>query len=230
MADTNSLVSSFQDINLNDVPNKHVLEIKYPVCGLLPSGIEPLIKPPVELDRREAPSDDQRRTGVFQSACRIQISTESRDNPVDGFPDMLVSQHSAFDSMIRGPGTSLLEAVTFYGDGYEGEIIRLCLHVSLKQNVEDHDYTFEFSREKWQKMVDEGGSLWVEALDELITRRSDRAYYHVRNRLACDYGEDFAIAEEAKCSAGCGGNRLRREERDDTTVEDIDRMMEGVGL
>jgi hypothetical protein len=230
MADTNNFVSLFQDINLNDVPKKHVLEIKYPVCGLLPSGIEPLIKPPAGFDHREAPPHDQRRAGVFQSACRIHIPTESRDNPIDGFPDMLVSQHSAFDSMTCGPGTSLLEAVTFHDDGYEGEIIRLCLHVSLKQDVEDHDYTFEFSREKWQKMVDEGGSLWAKALDELITRRSDRAYYHVRNRLACDYGEDFALAEEAKWSAGWGGNRLRRKERNDTTVEDIDQMMEAVGL
>ena len=230
MADANSLVSLFEDFKLNDAPNKHVLEIEYPVRSLLPSGVEPLLKPPAELDHREAPPHDQRRAGVFQSACHIFIPTDERDNSCDGFPDMLVSQHSAFNSLTCGPGTSKLEAVTFYDEGYEREVLRLCLHVSLAQDVEDHDYTFELSREQWRKMVDEGGCLWVEALDELLTRRSDRAYYHVRNRLAGDYGEDVAMAEEAEWSAGWGGNRLRREERDDTTVEDIDQMMEAVGL
>jgi hypothetical protein len=230
MANTDSLVSLFEDFNISDVLDKHILVIEYPVRGLLPSGVEPLLKPPARLDCREALPYDQRRAGVYQSACRVHLSTERRDNPIDGFPDMLISQHSAFDSMTCGPGTSLLEAVTFYDDGYEEEVIRLCLHVSLKQDAEDHDYTFELSRKQWQKMVDEGGRLWVEALDELMMRRSDRAYYHVRNRISSDYGEGVAMAEEAKWSAGWGGHRLRKEERDDTTVEDIDQMMEVVGL
>jgi len=109
-------------------------------------------------------------------------------------------------------------------------MVRLCLHVSLLHDVEDHSYDFEVSREQWQKTVDEGGSLWVEALDELITRRSDRAYYSVRNKIAGDYGEDVAMAEEATWSEGWGDNRLRQQERDDTTVDDIDQMMEVVGL
>ena len=120
--------------------------------------------------------------------------------------------------------------MTFHDEGYGGEMVRLCLHVSLLHDVEDHSYDFEVSREQWQKTIDEGGSLWVEALDELMTRRSDRAYYHVRNRLGCDYGEEAARTEEARWSEEWGGNRLRQEERDDATVEDIDQMMEVVGL
>ena len=96
MADTNHLVSLFQDFKLDDVPDRHVLEIEFPVRGLLLHGIEPLLKPPAELGSRQAPPHDQRRAGVFQSTCRIHIPLEERDNPCDGFPDMLVSQHSAF--------------------------------------------------------------------------------------------------------------------------------------
>ena len=226
----NHLVSLFEDLKLEDVPTLHILEIEYPVRGLLPPDTEPLLTPPAKLDSREAPPHDQRRAGVFQSTCRIHIPTERRDNACDGFIDDLVSLHCAFQSMTCGPGTSHLAAVAFYDDGHEGEVIRLSLHVALKNDVDDHSFTFEILRDKWQRMVDEGESSWVQALDELMTRSSDRAYYHVRNRIAADYGEEAAMAEEAVWGAGWGGTRLRQQERDDTTVEDIDQMMEGVGL
>ena len=64
-------------------------------------------------------------------------------------------------------------------------------------------------------MVAEDKSLWVEALDELVKRRSVRAYCHVRNRMFAGYGEEAAVAEEANWSAGWGGNQLRQQERDD---------------
>jgi hypothetical protein len=222
------LTSLFRDISLE--PTKHVLEIEYPVRGLLPPDTEPLIEPPIELGRCEAPPHDQTRAGVSQSTCRIHIPTETRDNACDGFPDELVSMHSGFQSMSCGPGKSQLAAVIFYDHGYERDIIRLCLNVSLKHDDSNHYYTFEVYREQWQKIVDESESLWAKALDELMMRRSDRAYYHVRNRIAADYGHEAAVAEEAKWGAGWGGTRLRKEEIDATTVDDVDKLFEGVEL
>jgi hypothetical protein len=141
---------------------------------------------------------------------------------------MLVARHVAFKSMSCGRGSSRLEAVTFHDDGYEGEVIRLSLHVSLKRDVEDHYYTFEILREKWQRIVDEDEGSWVKSLDELMTRRSDRAYYHVRNRIAADYGEEAAVAEEATWGAGWGGTRLRQQEKAATTVNDIEKILDGI--
>lgn len=214
MADTNHLVSLFENCKLDDVPDRHVLEIEYPVRGLLPVDHELSLKPPANIDRREAPLHDQRRVGVFQSICRIQLETENRENPNEGFPDMLITLHNAFESLTCGPGTSYLGAVKFYDDELGEEVIRLCLHVSLEQEAEGHDYDFELSQAQWQRTVEEGGCLWVDALDELMTRRSDRAYYHVRNRVAGCYGEDVAVAEEALWSSQWGGSRLRRLERE----------------
>lgn len=222
------LTTLFRDISLE--PTKHVLEIEFPVRGLLPPDTEPLIDPPVELGRREAPPHDQTRAGVSQSTCRIHIPTEPRDNACDGCSDELVSMHSGFQSMSCGPGKSHLQVAVFYDDGYERDVLRLSLHVSLNHDDANHHYTFEIYREKWQEWVDESESLWVKALDELMTRRSDRAYYHVRNRIAADYGQEAAVAEEAKWGAGWGGTRLRQEENDATTVGDIDKMFEGVEL
>jgi hypothetical protein len=132
--------------------------------------------------------------------------------------------------MTYGAGKSHLAAVVFYDEGYERDVIRIALRVSLKKDVWSHDYTFELLREQWQKMLEEDKSLWVKALDEIMTRRSDRAYYHVRNRIAADYGEEAVVAEEAKWGARWGGTHLRQQERKDTTIGDIDRAMEGMDL
>ena len=47
------LVSLFEDIGLE--PTKHVLEIEYPVRGILPPDTDPLLTPPAALGNREAP-------------------------------------------------------------------------------------------------------------------------------------------------------------------------------
>jgi hypothetical protein len=132
--------------------------------------------------------------------------------------------------MACGSGTSHLSAVYFHDKDLEGEFMRLDLHVSLKKEVGVRHYDCELSREQWQKTVAEDESLWVKALDELMTRRSVRAYYHVRNRIAADYGQEAAVVEEARWGAGWGGTRLRQEEIDATTVGDVDRLFKGVEL
>ena len=231
MANFNHLASLFEDISLEDVPTKHVLEIQYPVRGLLPPDTEPLLTPPVELGNREAPPHDQTRAGVFQSTCRIHIPIEEQYNGSDSFPeDELIPQFTAFQNMTRGPGTSRLSAVTFYDNDFHQEFVRLDLHVSLKRETSPRHYDFELSLKQWRKMVDEDESLWVKALDELITRRSVRAYYHVQNRMAADYGEEAAVAEEAKWGAGWVGTQLREQERNATTIDDLNKMVEGVDL
>jgi hypothetical protein len=231
MANFSHLASLFEDISLEDVPTTHVLEIEYPVRGLLPPDTEPLLTPPAELGDREAPPHDQTRAGVFQSTCRIPIPIEERHNGSDSFPeDELIPQFTAFQNMARGPGTSRLSAVTFYDEGFSDEFIRLDLYVSLKRETSPRHYDFELSLKQWQKMVKEDESSWVKALDELITTRSVRAYYHVRNRLAADYDVEAAVAEEAKWGAGWGGTQLRQQERNATTVNDLDKLVEGMDL
>ena len=225
------LTSLFEDINIEDVPTLHVLEITYPVRGLLPPDTEPLLTPPVKLGDREAPPHDQRRAGVYQSTCRIHIPIEERHNGSDSFPeDELIPQFTAFQNMARGPGTSRLSAVAFYDKELLREFVRLDLHISLKKEAKPRHYDFELSCKDWERMVVEDESLWVKALDELMTRRSVRAYYHVRNRIAADYGEEAAVAEEAMWGAGWGGTALRKQEIAATTVADVDKLFEGVEL
>jgi hypothetical protein len=232
MADTNSIVSLFENCTLDNVPDRHVLEIEFPVRGILPPGFDPpdytpLLNPPANLNRREASPDDQTRLGVYQSSCRIHLDTKNRKIPSR---HTLTSLQDTFKILTCGPGHSYLQAVAFYDPGMEKEFVRVSLHITFKQDANAHDYDFEFTLKEWQHIVNEGGCSCVRALDEIMTRSSDRAYYHVRNRLACDYGWEFAKSEEARWSAQWGGNRLRQAEREETAMEEIDKSMEAMEL
>jgi hypothetical protein len=96
MADPNHLASWFEGISLE--PTKHVLEIEYPVSGLLPPDTEPLLAPPVELSNRQAPPHDQTRAGVSQSRCRIHIPVEeplmevTASQKTSSFPNSVLSR------------------------------------------------------------------------------------------------------------------------------------------
>ena len=78
-------------------------------------------------------------------------------------------------------------------------------------------YDVELSQNEWDEIVRGESELggvgedcrWVKALEELITRSSDRAYYHVRNRLAADYGEEVAVEEEASWVSEWAGTSVR---------------------
>jgi hypothetical protein len=232
MADPNSLVSLFENCTLDDVPDRHVLEIEFPVRGLLPdflpSDCTPLLMPPVSLNLREAPPEDRRKLNVFQSSCRIHLQKiEDRKPPKT---HAWTSLQDAFRILTCGPGHSHLQAVAFYDPEMEKQMVRVFLHITLKQDANAYSYDFEFTLKEWQHIVNEGGCSCVNALDKIMTRRTDRAYYHVRNRLACDYGWEFAKAEEARWIAQWGGNRLRELEREDTSMEEIDKSMEAMGL
>jgi hypothetical protein len=228
MVDTNSFVSLFESCTLDDVPDRHVLEIEFPVHGLLPdpSDYTPLLTPPANLNLREIPPEDQLRLKISQSSCRIHLDTENRKPPNR---DAFTSLQDAFRILTCGPGHSHLQALAFYDPEMEKEMFRVFLHILFKQDANAYAYDFEFTLNEWQHVVDEGCSV-VHALDEIMTRRSDRAYYHVRNRLACDYGWEFAKAEEARWSAQWGGNRLRQLEREETAMEAIDKSMEAMEL
>lgn len=230
MARTNALVSLFENVSLDEKPQKHILEIQYPVKGLLPPGHQPVLKRPANLSQRDAPPHDQRRLGISQSACYLSYSTQGEKNPNDGHLDILISLNNAFASLTSSPGKSVLEAAVFFDGEMGHEMIRLCLHSSFKHDEEPHDYDFELSRDDWSKMVQEREWTWVDALDELITRRTDCAYYHVRNRLICDFGEEVSVGEEATWSAGWGSTKARQVERAETTVDDLDRLLEGIDL
>jgi hypothetical protein len=234
----NDLASMFEDINLHDVMNSHILEIEFPVSELLSNNNQiPHLDPPAALETREAPPHDQRRAGVYQSVCCLAHKiTEFGPNPHRENYDWLTRRKLAFGHLAHGPAKSLLRAVAFH-DGELGEDrLRLMFCVRYYGTTDPcsrrstYRYDVELSQKEWDEIVRGESELegigedcrWVKALEELITRSSDRAYYHVRNRLAADYCAEAAAEEEASW----GGMRLRGEE-----VEEEKRaMVDEIGL
>lgn len=105
------------------------------------------------------------------------------------------------------------------------------MHLTLKQEGgREHFYHFELPRDEWKQVHASKYGAWVDALNELMTRSSDRAYYHVPNRLACDFGEEVTMEEEALWSDQWGSTVLREAERAETTVEDIGKVLEDIGF
>lgn len=238
----NDLASMFEDINLHDVTNSHILEIEFPVTDLLSNTNNqiPHLDPPAGIETREAPPHDQRRAGVHQSVCCLAHKiTEHGPNPHRENYDWLARRKPAFGHLAHGPVKSLLRAVAFH-DGELGEDrLRLFFYVRYygtepcsRRNT--YRYDAELSQNEWDEIVRGESELegiwedcrWVKALEELITRSSDRAYYHVRNRLAADYCAEAAAEEEASWGSEWGGMRLRGEE-----VEEEKRaMVDEIGL
>lgn len=141
MATPEDLALLFHNIKLEDAP-QHLLEIRFPVSGLLPRGTDPLLRPPSNATTREAPPADQRRVGIFQSSRVIQIPGIAGAIPPREKPDGLISLNAAFETLACGPGKSCLEAVEFYDAELETAILRLSLHVVLKREggCEKHEW------------------------------------------------------------------------------------------
>jgi hypothetical protein len=243
MTDINDLASMFSDINLHDVTNSHILEIEFPVSELLSNSHQvPHLDPPASLETREAPPHDQRRAGVTQSVCRLcHKITEYGPNPHRENYDWAARRKLAFGHLAYGPAKSLLRAVAFHDGDLGEDRLRLLFYVQYYEAAGprgrySYRYDVELSQNQWDAIVRGESELegvgggedckWVKALEELITRSSDRAYHHVRNRLAADYSPEAAAEEEASWGEEWGGMRLRGEE-----VEDEKRaMVDEIGL
>lgn len=220
MADLATLASLFSDITLHDADplNSHILEIEFPVSELLsPNTTQvPHLDPPAALATHEAPPHDQQRAGVTQSICRLclAISKHGPNNALRlDYDRRSARSKMAFGHLAYGPATSLLRAVAYH-DGELGED-RLRLLFFVQYYDADpcgryaYRYDVEISQNEWNQLVRGESELagvgedckWVKALDELITRSSDRAYYHVRNRLVADYGEEGTVEGVASWGA-----------------------------
>lgn len=142
-----------------------------------------------------------------------------------------ITIEGAFETVTRGPGKSCLDAIVYHHERTKRDLLRLRLEVNLEQDDRSpRVYEFCVCPNRWQNMVNQSGWAWTQNLNELITRSTDRAYYHVHNRLTCDFGEEFAVGEEARWGAGWGMRSLREQERRETTVDDISKLLEDASV
>lgn len=206
----------------------------------------PHLDPPAGFETREAPPHDQLRQGISQSVCCLcHKITDFGPNTLREKHDGAVCRTLAFGHLSYGPARSLLRAVAHHDGNLDQDMMKLNLIVQYYDSDycgrDSYQYDVELTQNEWDQLVRGDSDLegvgddsqWVKALDELITRASDRAYYHVRNRLVEDYGEEAAIEEDASWGSEWAGTSVRCEEVEEekrAAVDEIGKLMMDVEL
>lgn len=180
----------------------HVLSIEYPACNLLPPDTLPNLAPPQDVSRREPPPAEK-AIGVYETTFYAIL----REKPMSMPPVLPASNHlallGAVERLGSGEGTSKLELVCLY-DGDTCDTIyhfKLTTHCAKGTDVS----RYELTPAQWQFMLGFAETYeWLRTLQDLVTRKSYRAVFHVRERLIKHFGEKLAASEEAAWSAAWG--------------------------
>ncbi|KAM0720705.1 hypothetical protein Q7P37_004842 [Cladosporium fusiforme] len=139
-----------------------------------------------------------------------------------------------FRSLGDSPGKSRLDVVVYHSKRLNCVALRLSLQIAFKRDgghiqIRNHEWPIDLWDDLSEYVV-ERLDPWKYVLKQLITRSTDRAYYHVRNRLVCDFGQEVAVAEEAVWHSQWEYTDSRKLESAETAVDDVEKMMENMSL
>ena len=199
------------DDTLCDETKKHGLLIQYPAFELGFGNYEPVLEPPSNLDNREAPIWDHRKPGVNEARVMATFDVTSPDHARSAIPAKDESPmapcgttlNEAFASIRSRPGVSCLNAIIWRENITNATIVQLNLNVRFLEDANGdlsapQCYQFGLLRDEWDALVASSTEQWVATLHELMTRSTERAYYHVHDRLALKRGLDEMWLEESR--------------------------------
>jgi hypothetical protein len=195
MANLASLTDSLNDMYLQDMNLEeqqrsgeqqidfHELKMEYPVLDLLPvdEPVTPFLRPPAYTGYREEPNAGSYHLPLFGNDFIIRRPCSSDQTASLPYLD----PHNLFDSLERlvdAPGRTLLQIAT-YTDHEDGNTYRFRLrteHCNQRAVV----MNFELSGIEWEaERCARPREIWMKMIWRLLRRASDRAYFHVHERL-----------------------------------------------
>ena len=194
MSDFANFTDSFQHMGFEEKKKKqanyHELQIEYPVLDLLPveESVTPLLKKPSFNGYREKPdpSDHHLPLSGTDFIVRLPLITEMPSTPTDKVFTILMT-------LLLDPGRSLLQIAT-YTDPDDGEHYRFRLQTEcngqLRTVMESELSGIAWSAERNSFRH----ATWMQLISHLIGRISNRAYFHVHERLKhyCWYAKQRA--------------------------------------
>jgi hypothetical protein len=163
--------------------DEHELKLEYPVLDLLPvdEPVTPFLRPPAYTGYREEPNPGSYHLPLFGNDFIIRRPCNSDQT----LPLPYLDPHNFFDSLERLvdiPGRTLLQIAT-YTDHEDGNVYRFRLrteHCNQRPVVMD----FELSGIEWEaERCARPREIWMKLIWRLLRRASDRAYFHVHERL-----------------------------------------------
>jgi hypothetical protein len=180
MSDFANLTDSFQQMGFEEKQaDYHDLQIEYPILDLLPveETVTPLLKPPAFSGYREKPHRSEYHLPLSGTDFIIRLSLQSKM--------LLTPLNEVFTTLLTllaAPGRSLLQIVT-HSDPEDGDHYRF----RLLTKVNGHFKTVAESELSGMEWEAERTSLrrekWMRLITHLLIRLSNRAYFHVHERL-----------------------------------------------
>ena len=180
MSNFASLINTFQHMGFEETQaNYHELQIEYPVLDLLPAedSVTPLPKPPAYIGYREKPDPSAYHLPLSSTDFIIRLPL-ANEVPSDFSPYVFV----ALRKLLATPGRSLLQIAT-YSDPEDGDHYRFRILTEVNNSFQTVAES-ELSSINWEA---ERCSLrrekWMRLISHLLVRVSNRAYFHVHQRL-----------------------------------------------
>lgn len=176
-------------------PKDHRLFLDFPALDLLPDNVKlPHLDPPVDAAQRESPPNSPSHLGVFDTSFFVIMPLRPRSVQPARYADKVQDLLSAIDSLPNNPGKSTLKMVAYHDPYSQRLIYKFCLQKVVQRMKQNYD--FELDEEScYRLMLHLNDVKWLRLLHHLVLRESDRAYYHVKERLEAKYGAQMTQSE-----------------------------------
>lgn len=169
----------------------HELHLEFPAMSLLPAvNKTPYLPEPANIYYRERPVEETLRLCAEDLSFHVRIETiATRENSSLPYLEAVL-EHDAqalkesIERLGCTPGVSSLGFVAWLEDGIIQCRARLCARwiYTDKESVERTDLIFNYN--DWLDLHGERGEFeWLDVVDDLLERSSDRAYFHVSANL-----------------------------------------------
>lgn len=178
----------------------HILNFKYPAVELLPTGVSPTFEEPVDISKRQPPSEfgcQVKTLGTkFFTFIEVDPKGEQYDivNVAFGDYKRLVK---AVDDLKLFPGESSLGIVVYNSAPYLQRVTVLSYRFRLTTNRPDNSSShqdFELSKDQFSCLyafVEE--KVWIDVLFDLVRLESERAFLEFQKVITEEYGNEFRV-------------------------------------
>lgn len=180
------LADCFQSLGFHeDRLDYHELTIEYPVLDLIlpEADISPCLRPPQNIEFREQPDASKYHLPLTGTDFKLHIPLNQTLLPAPSNCD-LTPISLAMHSLYSTPGRSLLQIASYSSpsDG-DSHIFRLLTEDPASgqyMTVAETDFSsLEWEAERTVLKTDK----WTRLANDLLNRSSDRAYFHVHEKL-----------------------------------------------
>ncbi|SMY20810.1 unnamed protein product [Zymoseptoria tritici ST99CH_1A5] len=172
----------------------HVLHFEYSIA--LIGDNKPALEPPLHVQHRTRPPADRTTFGLISTRFYAVLSS--------GVTLLPRFYHVALDNLVNAimnlrdtPGKSTLEFAAFF-DEARGERRHRCRLTTWYQQGQASTVYFVIGEDSWKYLMEHAGAhRWINTMQHLEQRASDRAVYHIREELdRCYPSTDIVEAEE----------------------------------